>query len=133
MMRRYITILLSVAFIMAVIGCASDDTAKKPGVNINPPKPPPAVEKTETPAELVWLSETFGKYFDGDGMKELLGNLPSMTAEEFEATLTGLGTDENKPSEDDIAKAMDIFNAWKEQEAKKAAEKEAEAEKPDGE
>ncbi|MCD6217197.1 hypothetical protein J7L05_04985 [bacterium] len=133
MMRRYITILLSVAFILAVIGCGGNEPVKKPPININPPKTLPTVEKPETPAELVWLNETFGKYFDDDGLKELLDNLPSMTAEEFEATLTGLGTDEDKPSEDDIAKAMNIFKAWKEQEAKKAAEKEAEAEKPAGE
>lgn len=133
MMRRYITFLLSVVFILAVIGCGGNEPVKKPPININPPKPPPTVEKPAQSPEVIWLGETFGKYFDDDGLKELMGNLPSMTAEEFEATLKGLGTDEDKPSEEDIAKAMDIFKAWQELEAKKAAEKEAEATETAGE
>lgn len=119
---------------MALFGCADTATKKDIGVNINPKakdKAPEVKKPAAVSPELAWLGETFGKYLDEDGLKGLMDKLPTMTAEEFEGTLKGLGTDEDKPSEDDIAKAMDIFNGWKAAEAEKAAKKAETAETTD--
>ncbi|MFH1515905.1 MAG: hypothetical protein ABIG42_10655 [bacterium] len=117
-MIRTIGLMLSAMFILMVLGCGGGDKNFKPPVNTNPPKRPP-VQKPEPAPEVVWLNETFGKYFEGDGLKEFAAKLPTMTAEEFEATLRGLGTEDDKPLEADITKAITFFNAWKEKEAKK--------------
>ena len=125
-MRKFIALLLTVVFAFAILGCTGDAKDKKIPVNINPTPKDKTTTKAQKPAqppELVWLGETFGKYFDDDGLKQLMDNLPTMSAEDFESTLRGLGTDEDKPAEDDIVKAMEIFNAWKAKSEPKETEK----------
>lgn len=123
-MIRTIGLALSMVFIFMLLGCGGQGDEKPSGININPEKKVEAkVKKPEPPAEVVWLNETFGKYFEGEGLKEFAANLKTMTAEEFESTLRGLGTEEDKPSEEDIAKAIEFFAGWKAKEAEKAEEK----------
>ena len=125
-MIRTIGLALSVVFIFILLGCGGGDKDYKPPINTNPDKKP-AVAKPETPKEVQWLSDTFGKYFEGDGLKEFAGGLSTMSEEDFESTLRGLGTDDDKPSDEDIAKAMTFFKGWKEKEAEKAGEAEPES------
>jgi cytochrome c553 len=120
-MCKFLSWIIALTFLVLAVGCGGGKPKDIP-VNINPtPKPPTAQVKKEPSPEMKWLSETCTRCHEASELKGLQEKVSMMTAEELQAKLGTMVKGDLKLSEEEIAKAMEIYNAMK---AKEAAKKE---------